>query len=793
MHSSKLVRGIALSAAAIGIGLLLVSLFAPQLRLGQQEGFLLYQFAGITRRFLAFFGLLLVLAAISLSIFPAIQRDIDRFTKSIMPTQDYMRLIFHRAHHIRVADFSWPNYGGSIPRTLLTIAATMATMLIFFLVLWALPDQRPGSQTLFISEMTRLYEFVGSSDQRMAHISVVIATALFCAAGFWIGRQDYVSNTLETWEPSISIWACIGAALILYFSLSGIVTGTEVSAALLLAPILILSAAFSGIISQRLNRWLIFFLSVYLTCIILPGMLSDPIPFIANSGDVLAQLELHIAAMTMPGVGISGGQDFFTGVPYNYGLMMPSLISLIDLKFGAMSIDDQLHFVQACQILFTVLAAASYLYYRPNQYLGVFVALLLAAPYWSSAGLGIWHANQTGFRSLGLPLGMLALVFLGRYRPLGWQWLAGSIGGIAILINPETSIALGVGYFIYFLLIERRFPLASFARMAAAIVGTLAVYFIVYRTALGRLPFGGDLADIVLTLRRHTSGDFGSRLFLADPAGEHFYLVPFVLIMLAHAIAVLVDAFIKRGKETISHENAIRCAAAGTLIVWLSYYFGFPNWWQIWTHLFLYGFLVIGLFDSGAPESTGNQPIGKTAPLPRRHIPAASAIVILFLALMIAKTNSRLIQMTQEFVNPSWLVNGANATVVSGVLMPADMGSEMRAKVTKLEELYKEHNGRVIYLTFNSAFIPTMSRIFEPIPERDPFNNINGEANFGPAMDGILAKRPAVILIDAPTGPLAVNGARKDFQDRMRAAIERDYRKSSVESGWELWVPKSAS
>ena len=778
------------SGIFIGLGVLAVALLAPELGLGRQENFLLYRVAGITRRSLGFFALLPILCAIVIAILPEIQRHTKRPLSGILPPWEHTWKVISSARHLPMADLAFSRGDRGIPRNLLALAAAIIAILIFFLVLWALPDHKAGSQTLFIREQTRLYNFVGSYDQRSAHFSALIATALFCTIGFFIGRRGYVSS--RSWEPSISIWPCFVAALILCFGLSRIVTGGEVGAAFLFAPVLLLSAAFHSVIERRLGRWLTLCIGVYSICIILPGLLTDQIPLLADGGEVLAQLELHSSAMTMPGVGISAGQNFFSGVPYNYGLLMQSLISIIDLKYGAMSIGDQLHFVQACQILFALLAVASYLYYRPHHYLGALVALLLAGPYWSSVGLGIWHPNQTGFRSLGLPLGMFALITLGRYQPPGWQWLLGAVGGVAILINPETAVALGVGYFIYFLLAEQRLPVAAIARMATAVVGIFALYFLMYRIALGRLPFGGDLVDIVQTLQRHTSGDFGARLFAADPSGENFYLVPFVLVMFAHAIAVLVASFTSRGKGPLDHENALRCSAAVTLIVWLSYYFTFPNWWQIWTHLFLYGFLVIDLFDNGNRNAIENG-TGLSRSLPRGHIRIGSAIVVLLLAFMIPKTNIRLVQTTHDFINPPWLGNGANATVVSGVLMPADMGIVMRAKATKLKELYEAHNGRVIYLTFNSAFIPTMSRIFEPMPERDPFNNIDGETGFAPAMERIMASRPDIILIDSPTGPLAVNGPRKEFQDRVREAIERDYRKSAVDSGWELWIPKSQS
>ena len=84
--------------------------------------------------------------------------------------------------------------------------------------------------------------------------------------------------------------------------------------------------------------------------------------------------------------------------------------------------------------------------------------------------------------------------------------------------------------------------------MAAAVLAVLALYLLTYRLALGRLPFGGNLADIPRTLLLHTSGSFGDRLFSAGPPLENYYLVPFALVMFADAIYVIIDAFRKAGQ-----------------------------------------------------------------------------------------------------------------------------------------------------------------------------------------------------------------------------------------------------
>jgi hypothetical protein len=72
------------------------------------------------------------------------------------------------------------------------------------------------------------------------------------------------------------------------------------------------------------------------------------------------------------------------------------------------------------------------------------------------------------------------------------------------------------------------------------------------------------------------------------------------------------------------------------------------------------------------------------------------------------------------------------------------------------------------------------------------FVEIPGELAFERVVDELLKRRPEVILIDAPTGPLALSGPRKDFQDRLRRAISLVYRVAETEDGWQIWRPSDS-
>src|SRR5262249_39972768 len=154
--------------------------------------------------------------------------------------------------------------------------------------------------------------------------------------------------------------------------------------------------------------------------------------------------------------------------------------------------------------------------------------------------------------------------------------------------------------------------------------------------------------------------------------------------------------------------------------------------------------------------------------------------------------NQHLWQYTRQFTQAPWMRTDHEASLVSGLLLPRVFADALNEKAAKLLALHKADPGQVKYLTYNSSFVPIMTGLFEPAPERSLWAHIPGDAAFAPMMDEILAKQPAMILIDAPSGPLAVTGARKAFQDRVRRAVSRDYDLTETDAGWQIWRLRSA-
>jgi hypothetical protein len=666
----------------------------------------------------------------------------------------------------------------------------LAAMLVFLLGVWLLPVDNSAGASGFVAEFIRLYGYVGSDDQRRAHQLAVLAILIFSVASFirgargeWVGRQPHAG-------PPLGIVSCVILATVWIVAYRFVALAPVIHGAAVLCILFLLFTVLAPRLQVvQVERAVAALIGAYVVLLIAPGLLVSPIAYLVSDADSLSQVETHLQWLPLRGSAIAAGQKFFREVPIGYGLLMPSVMSVADLRSGGLSLASLLRFVQGCQILFCVAAVAAYLAYRPRNYLGVLAALLLAGPYWASAGLGIWHPNQTGFRSLGLPVGMLALMLAGRLAPAQASWWLGAVLGVAVLMNVETAVAVAGGYAVFLIARTRTVPMRLFARMALAAMMMIVAYLVLYRLALGRNAFSLQSVDIFALLSRFSAGGFGLRLFASGHEREGYYLVPFALFMFAHAMYVVIEGFRRLGSGVLPLRAALRLAVAVTLIAWFAYYFNGPNWWQVWTHLFLYGFLIIDVIDRrriGIALATGSS--FKTR-LARMRVAPGVLLLLLFLALLIPHTNRHLIKYEMEFMYPAWLGAGHDVKIVSGVLMPKDKAAALETKANKLKELHAGANGSLVYLTFNSAFMPHLTRLFQPAPYRDMFGEIPGDLAFKGVIEDLLKRRPKAILVDAPDGLLAVSGARKDYQDRIRTAIGSGYLLTDTVDGWQIWRP----
>ncbi len=357
-------------------------------------------------------------------------------------------------------------------------AAVMAVFLVVFLIA---PVAAPGSR-MMTAEFIKQYEFESSYDQRQGFLFAVLTISVMSAAAYFLGRRKMPHEAGPNSLPAVGLLVSAAATAIVLAVYARLIQGWIVNAATVLAIGVFTFVIVAPYIQRRaIDLIALILIGVLLSMVVLPGFIINPIYWPVSDGDSIAQIELHINSLVQPGSNVAAGQNFFSDITFGYGVLMPSILSVIERRFGQFTVGGHAAFVQWCQVAFVVIGTLSYFVFRPRNYVGVLVALMLAAPYWATTGLGIWHPNQTGLRSLTLPLGILTIAFCARL-PLNWAAAyLGAIEMICLLINPETAVAVGAGMVVYLVLRTRTIPIVAFLWMAASAIATFILYLLLYK------------------------------------------------------------------------------------------------------------------------------------------------------------------------------------------------------------------------------------------------------------------------------------------------------------------------
>jgi hypothetical protein len=554
-----------------------------------------------------------------------------------------------------------------------------------------------------------------------------------------------------------------------------------------------LSKAANFISMYRARYFIWIGLLLYTILIFGPGLLSPLVPL----GGQPIMIDWHYDSVLGAASQIADGLHSYGIVEPTYGVLWGGVLGLWEKLFGKLNFGEYIRLVQWSQLAFWLVVILCFQLWRPNKYLALFACLMLLATYLTPDLRLTGFPNHTGVRSIGFPLGALALIAVRNNSLKFASAILGLCWGVLLLINFETSVCVAMGYAVYlglkacspFMACDRniletkflphavvstvkKFSLAGliFTICSLAVVASFAL---LYRVSFGVWPKELECYSGVIS-----SGTGGY-------IGLPFYLDPWAIVMFVCSSWIIVSRGLRCAYSHFTPAAGIEAALAAMLLVWLQYFVNRPEPWQLWTHLFLFCLMMSNYIDIRYVNLLFS----------RRHrlkaISSVALMTFIVVPCILAKNPETrpqgLMRAVLGLIKPSDIETG-HLSKLSGVYMSPDFAKRNLDLIDYLNSQQMAEDPK-FYLAANGFLLAK-----EAGPSALPnsiFFRLSSYERLQLFLQRIQSIRPKTILIESPPSNLAdLDGSEKKWHrlaERIKNGIKDDYTLTGVQSGWEIW------
>ena len=643
------------------------------------------------------------------------------------------------------------------------------------------PLEQADLNRVFAPEHVQLFAMVDNTRARLAYSVWLVSLACVCLMAIILPRRSGASGhsravTFQSISERIrGSWgiALLAAAMVVMFGRLEKYVFTEFEeprlrwgylfAASVLSVGLMWSAGWWRTRGARTAAWTLLLL--YVCALAIPGLLR---PISIGKVALLKEAEAHYSLTLGQGDRLAAGLLLGRDVNLNYGLGMTLFTAGFERSVRFLTFGEHIRLVQVVQVVFLLAAVAAFIIWKPHEPFWVLAATAFVGPWVSTSHLAVYYPNQSGWRSLGFPIGVLVLL-LARRLPKTQQWLLlGFCSASAVLLNPETGIALSVGFAVFLItqsaMSDGRTRLQLIAHGFVGFAAAGGAALVLFRILLG--TWHPLTVEPYLNFLTSFESGYGSL---------RFYLDPLAFVILTHAAYILVHGFVKlRCTVSPSERRSVRLAVAATILVWGVYYINRPHPWNLWTYLFLYVFLIADLFDSRFLRHSWRAK-------PFALLDGRIALLALFVLPTLFSSN---IHGFLAAVEPRPRTEMA---AVSGVLVPRAAAATLLTKARFLASQPKD----TVFVTEYSYSLALLTNRFDNLPVQDVFGETITNDQFGRLVAHIQQRKPPVILFDEPQTDLDPAAGyslshHQAFFARLRLALSGSYREVAPTHGWRV-------
>ena len=510
-----------------------------------------------------------------------------------------------------------------------------------------------------------------------------------------------------------------------------------------------------------------------------PGLARSPFIF----EPLLSWTEAHFNWTVAQGDRLAAGLRLGTQVNLNYGLIPSLFVGAFERHWGFLNFGEHFRLIQVSQVAFLAVAILAFYLWRPGNPVFVLFGAMLIGPWVSTSHMAVYYPNQSGWRNLGLAAGAV-LLLLCRQQPIRRAaWMLGAGACFLLLYNPETGLCLSFGYGLFLLSRQRNLKLDQIGGLAlraatGAVIVLLAV-LIFYRAGLGAWP------PLRAALPFGLIAKFG-----LGYAGRPLYFDPLAVLIFIHSAYVVSSTALKWRLRDLEFEESVKLGMAATILTWASYYVNRPQPWDLWTHTFLYIFLIADIFEPRFFSRLRSRGIAAIFDFRLAALTFVLVPVLLF-------NNYYILLRTLHPPGGS----AAAITRVSGISMPSASANTLR---TQADFLMSQNPSSTLFFSIHSYSLSLLAQRFSPLRVQDALSETITNSDFEVLVADIYRLSPRVILFDPPDDnylPViwapenssvvvenpAITYFYMQFFDRLKSRLSARYQQGPITGGWQVW------
>ena len=482
----------------------------------------------------------------------------------------------------------------------------------------------------------------------------------------------------------------------------------------------------------------------------------------------LAAVDQHVSALFSGGPMLASGYRLFADIPVGYGILTP--VALAGALRAGFSIDfgrflQLVAFYQVLSLGLFIIAAWTLTKgaEKKLRFAAVLLVVLVAGPMLALGNVAVQFPNNSGFRFVMLPLGVLALTRIQRGSFAGASALVGAVAMLALLHNTETGIAVLAGLGLAWLLrIRSSSAIGSAVGLTAGLAAATAVaclFILAHRAMLGDWPvleFGGG---------RGLLQSFGSGFGGLPPT---FRIAVFIIF--GHAGYVFVRALATLLGRQDAAPDIASAGIAATMIAWAPYYANRPDEGQLWSYYALYALLLAPAIANFA--RTGRLPL------------VLGLLMLPILAFSLRVARGDIDNILAAAAMP------VQEGCVSGLSLLPEACAELQSRTTELRQVAGP--GDVLWITAYPMITFELAKLKPLVAPLDLYASAFDEADLPGVAARIRAARPIALLLDGTAASLTGDAIPKPMRSlHMRIASLAGYAPCPkvVLSDWQAWLP----